>query len=193
MGYLCGRSIGKACFVAGGSKLPPQECEDSMQADSERQGRAGTGPGAMAYRKAWDPNFWLSWCCKCGGSWEPLLWTQTRYCQQYDWQQLSLFRHSIPSFLLSLYQHAHHLISEINVQSGIPPLKGSWPAAVLTAWKKTLRSIKLIPYSLYVTKYYLSDLCINLPTHTMFIASQTAVQIWVGMCEAPEYLKKHCK
>lgn len=23
-----------------------------MQADSERQGRAGTGPGAMAYRKA---------------------------------------------------------------------------------------------------------------------------------------------
>lgn len=45
------RSVGKACFVAGVSKLPPQGRKGSMQADFEWQVGAGTGPRAVAYRK----------------------------------------------------------------------------------------------------------------------------------------------
>lgn len=148
-----GRSMGKACFVVGVCKLPPQGRKDMVLAGSEWQARAGTGPRAMDYRKrhlwwAQDPDSWLSQCSELGGSWEPLPWTEAWCCQQGDWQCLSPFRLSSPQFLLSWYQHAHQLISEIKVQSGTPLLKGSWPFGVQITWNKTLRSLKLIPYSI---------------------------------------------
>jgi len=92
-----GRSTGKACFVAGVSKLPPLGRKDTMPAGFEWQVRGGTGPRAMAYRKrhlweARDPNSWLLWCSDLSGSWEPLPWTAAWCCQQGDWQCLSPFR-----------------------------------------------------------------------------------------------------
>lgn len=41
------RSVGKVCFVAGVSKLPPQGRKGSMQADFEWQVGAGMGPRAV--------------------------------------------------------------------------------------------------------------------------------------------------